>query len=138
MLLPTLVPSLRLPVWIERRSRLRFSLELKVQYQTRGRSDMFRGTGRVVNISSDSVLVAGEHQIRPGTRVDLRIEWPFLLEGRIPLHLVTSGKVVRSGTSEFAVILARYQFRTRRKIVVAIDSARESGREMSLAQAAGA
>jgi len=107
-----------------------------VQYQTRGRSDIFRGTGRVVNISSDSVLVAGEHQIRPGTRIDLSIEWPFLLEGRIPLHLVTSGKVVRSGTSGFAVVLAGYQFRTKRKTVVAIDASRANDRHTNLTQAA--
>ena len=136
MLLPTLAPALRQPAWIERRSRLRFSVELKVQYQTRGRSDIFRGTGRVVNISSDSVLVAGEHQIRPGTRIELSIEWPFLLEGRIPLHLVTSGKVVRSGTSGFAVVLAGYQFRTKRKTVVAIDASRANDRHTNLTQAA--
>jgi hypothetical protein len=136
MTFPNAIAAVSPSILIERRSRLRFSLELKVQYRTRGRSNIFGGTGSVVNISSDSVLVAGQHQIRPGTRVDLSIEWPFLLEGRIPLHLVTSGKVVRSGTSGFAVVLAGYQFRTKRKTVVAIDAARAHDRHKNVKHAA--
>jgi hypothetical protein len=78
----------------------------------------------VVNISSGGALVACQHEIRAGTRVDLSIDWPSLLDGRIPLQLVMVGRVVRSGPSGFALALARYQFRTTRKPVVSIDAPR--------------
>jgi hypothetical protein len=78
--------------------------------------------GWVVNMSSGGVLVAYHHQIRAGTRMELNIEWPSLLDGQVPLKLVAIGKVVRCGTSTFAMALGRYQFRTSRRTVVPIDA----------------
>jgi hypothetical protein len=54
--------------------------------------------------------------------VELNIEWPSLLHGRVPLRFVTVGQVVRSDASSFAVMLARYQFRTAKKKVTPIDA----------------
>ena len=75
----------------------------------------------MVNISSVGVLVAYPHEIRAGTDLELSIEWPSLLDGRVPLQLVTVGKVVRSETSSFAVALGGYQFRTTKRTVAPID-----------------
>ena len=98
-------------VSIEQRSRVRFPLELQVRYQSLGRGRTLTGVGWVVNISSDGVLVSCQHEVRKGTRMNLHIEWPSLLDGRIPLQLVVVGRVVRSGTCSFALVLVRYQFR---------------------------
>src|ERR1035438_6450875 len=63
-------------VSIERRSRVRFPLELHVRYRTLGRGCSFTGAGLVVNMSSTGVLIASQHEIDAGTRLELNIEWP--------------------------------------------------------------
>lgn len=120
------VPSLiRPPVSIERRSGVRFPLDLRIRYRTCGRGCLPAGTGWVVNISSGGVLVACPDRVNAGTRLELNIEWPSLLDGRVPLQLVTLGRVLRSDSSGFAILLKRYEFRTTtraaRTTVVPID-----------------
>ena len=105
----------------ERRSNSRFPLELPVRYRTLGRGNPLEGEGWVVNMSSGGVLIGYHNKIRPGNRVELSIEWPSLLDGRVPLRLVTVGKVVRSEASGCAIVMARYQFRTTRRTVIPIE-----------------
>jgi PilZ domain len=101
-----------LPVSMERRSRVRFPLELRVRFRTLGKSYAVAGIGSVVNMSSGGVLVAFQHEISAGTPVELNIEWPAALDGRVPLRLVAVGRVVRCETASFAVGLERHHFRT--------------------------
>jgi len=75
-----------------------------------------------VNMNRCGVLVSAKHDVEVGTRMELSIEWPSLLYGRVPLRFVTVGEVVRCDASSFAVELARYQFRTAKKKVTSIDS----------------
>ena len=96
---------------IERRSRLRFPLELRVRFRTLGHSSPVAGLGWVVNMSSGGVLVAYQHEISVGTQLELNIDWPTRLDGRVPLNLVAVGAVVRSELFSFAVGLERYHFR---------------------------
>ena len=105
---------------VERRSKVRFPLELRVRYRSLVRRCPVAGTGVVMNISRSGVLVSCEHELSDGMRIELHIEWPSLLDGRVPLQVVTVGKVVRCEASSFAVVLARYQFRTTKKRNLAI------------------
>ena len=107
---------------IERRSRVRFPLELPVSYRTLDRQCHRAGRGLVMNMSSGGVLVASSHEINAGRGLELSIEWPFLLDGKVPLLLVASGRVVRCGTSSFALSLTRHQFRTTKKRIEARDA----------------
>lgn len=107
---------------IERRSKVRFPLELRVNYRTLGRESPCAGEGWVVNMNKSGVLVSSKHELGVGTRLELSIEWPSLLYGRVPLRFVTVGTIVRCDASSFAVTLARYQFRTAKKKVISIDS----------------
>ena len=66
-------------------------------------------------------MVVSEHEIRGGVKVEISIEWPSLLDGRIPLQLVTVGRVVRSAGVSFALSFERYQFRTLRSGVQTCD-----------------
>jgi hypothetical protein len=110
------------PLCGERRSRVRFPLGLQVRCRTLERGSSFAGVGRVVNMSSGGVLVACQHNLSAGTRMELNVEWPSLLDGRIPLQLVMVGRIVRSTLSGFAVVSDRqYQFRTTRRTVIPID-----------------
>ena len=82
--------SLVLQGGIERRERIRFPLELRARYRTLERRRPLVGRGWVMNMSSGGVLVASSHEISTGTGLELSIEWPFLLDGRVPLQLVAS------------------------------------------------
>ena len=92
---------------LERRSKVRFPLELRVRYRSLARRCPAEGTGVVMNMSRSGVLVSSDHAISEGVRVELNIEWPSLLDGRVPLQVVTVGRVVRCEPSRFAVVLAR-------------------------------
>jgi hypothetical protein len=111
---------------VERRSKVRFPLELRVRYRTLGREPHHAGEGWVVNMNRVGVLVSSQHEISVGERMELNIEWPSLLYGRVPLRFVTVGKVVRCDASSFAVTLVRYEFRTAKKKVTSIDSPGDS------------
>jgi hypothetical protein len=96
---------------------------LPVHCRTIGRALPFAGVGRVVNISSGGILVCCPHELRTGDRTELNIEWPTLLDGRVPLRLFAVGRVVRCEASCFAVEFARHEFRTTGKRVIPIDAA---------------
>ena len=110
------------PFSIERRSKIRFPLELRVSYRTLGQGTPCTGEGWVVNMNRGGVLVSSQHEVDVGKRMELSIEWPSLLYGRVPLRFVTVGTVVRCDGSNFAVALVRYQFRTAKKKVTFIDA----------------
>ena len=106
------------PVLAERRSKYRYPLvDLRVHFRASGAGSTFSGAGQVLNISSGGILVASEHKIIEGARVDMRIEWPSLLDGKIPLQFLAVGRILRRGTSDFAASFERYQFRTMRSSI---------------------
>lgn len=100
----------------ERRSKFRFPLDLSVRFRPLTGS-LFSGAGRAVNVSSGGVLVVTKRVVSPkeisvGALVEMSIEWPSLLDGKIPLQLFAVGCVVRRRTFDFAAAFERYQFRT--------------------------
>ncbi len=96
----------------ERRVRVRFPVKMLVHYRTLDRQDPVSGRGLLVNMSSGGVLVATEQELTAGRGVEVSIQWPFLLDGRVPLQLVAAGKVVRADTSSFALLFKGHEFRT--------------------------
>jgi hypothetical protein len=100
----------------ERRSKMRYPLVLKVRFRIL-RPKLHLGVGQAVNLSSGGVLVVSRDELNVGEELEVRIEWPSLLDGLIPLQLVAVGSVVRCETSSFAVRFRRYQFRTVRSPV---------------------
>jgi hypothetical protein len=89
--------------------KARFPIDLPFRYNA-GDQTGFSGAGRVVNIGSSDVTVACRHQLKAGTPVELVIEWPARLNGRIPIHLVMTGRVMRCDASGFAVGACQYRF----------------------------
>lgn len=104
------------PVPAERRQNFRYPLKLRVRFRSCSVAHSFSGAGKALNLSSGGVLVASTQQIIVGALVEMNIEWPFLIDGRIPLQLVAVGRVLRQdatlGASHFAATLERYEFRT--------------------------
>src|ERR1017187_7461141 len=86
---------------LERRSKIRYPVSLKVKYRTVGRSNRISGVGRTLNMSSGGLLIAADQRPELGAKIELNIEWPSLLNGMVPLQLVAIGKVVRCMESGF-------------------------------------
>jgi|ERR1700728_5281375 hypothetical protein len=102
------------PVEAERRVKFRYPLQLSVRFRYITEGTRIFGQGLAINVSSGGVLVASEHQIVDGAPVKMSIEWPSLLDGKVPLQLIAIGWVLRRGTSHFAATFERYEFRTMR------------------------
>jgi hypothetical protein len=60
------------------------------------------------------VRFAADRPLSIGQELDLFVDWPVLLDGVIPLQLVMSGVVVRTAGAVTALLIKRYEFRTRR------------------------
>ena len=101
---------------LERRSKARFPLQLGVRYRTLSGGPLHAGAGRTINMSSCGLLIATEKAMVPaGSRLQLMVDWPFLLHGITPLQLIVSCRVTRCLREEFAVKLEQYQFKTRKR-----------------------
>lgn len=104
-------------VAFERRSKLRFPVRLSVRYHTLTGGPSLIGVGRTLNVSSCGLLIALEEpaNLRMGARLQMVLDWPFLLHGTTPLQLIVSCRVTRSRPQEFAVRLDQYQFKTKKR-----------------------
>ncbi|MBF8285289.1 MAG: type IV pilus assembly PilZ, partial [Anaerolineales bacterium] len=63
--------------------------------------------------SSGGVLFSSDQVLSVGTKVELAIDWPFLLQRTCALRLVVMGRVLRSDPSGTAIQTERYEFRVR-------------------------
>jgi hypothetical protein len=104
---------------MERRSKVRYPLVLSVRYHTLGRlgRKFYSGVGQAVNLSSGGALVDSQHELGVGAELEVRMDWPSLLDGRIPLQFVAVGWVVRCDAASFAVRFRRHHFRTLKRKV---------------------
>jgi PilZ domain-containing protein len=123
---------------LERRSKIRYPVSLNVKYRTVGRSNRVSGVGRTMNMSSGGLLIAADQRTPLGSRIELNIEWPSMLDGQIPLQLVAVGKVVRSMESGFALSFTQYQFRTMSRKLQTTPIDGWSGMETAMIRSAGA
>ena len=103
----------------DRRFKARYPLELNVDFRSLPGKIEFSGRGLAINVSSSGVLVrsqhtGSEHAVKVGELVEMGIEWPLMLDEKIPLRLVAIGRVLRRGVSDFAATFEQYEFRTRK------------------------
>jgi hypothetical protein len=96
----------------ERRQKFRYRLDLNVRFGPSRAGSSLCGEGIIVNMSSGGVLIASSDQPAVGELVEMRIEWPSLLDGIIPLQMIAMGRIVRRGPARFAAAFQRHEFRT--------------------------
>jgi hypothetical protein len=99
----------------EKRSSIRFPLVRDVRFKrlsTRNSAEI--GRGQTIDISSKGVYFTSEMSLSVGERLELSINWPAQLDQKLPLQLVTLGRVVRSDACRYAMAIERYEFRTMR------------------------
>jgi hypothetical protein len=118
----------------ERRSCARFPLNLEIQYSVSHGSFRETGSGRIIDIGRSGLrFAASEPQVR-GHRLEVAINWPVLLDGRVPLQLIVIGPVVWSSATETAMRIRRHTFKTRGAGLAA--AAGIQGQSVELEQAA--
>jgi len=102
----------------DRRSRFRFPIQREVRYRVLS-DDRFieTGLGRTVNLSSRGVAFRIDHDLTPGSLVELSISWPVLLDDRCPVRLVTYGRILRSRGGLCACTIDKYDFRTQARVM---------------------
>jgi hypothetical protein len=98
----------------ERRASTRFPLTLEVRYSVlHRRAPAETDSGQIIDLSSSGLRFAAQRPLEPGLKLDVAINWPVLLDGRVQLQLIVTGVVVWSSGTETALQIHRHDFRTR-------------------------
>jgi len=107
--------SVRLPQnsHADQRLHRRYPIALKVEYKllNKGKTERL-GSGRTLNISSGGIFFEPDEPLPAQGRIELVLEWPFLLERVCALKLVVRGRIVRSEAKGIAVESRQHEFRT--------------------------
>ena len=98
----------------ERRASVRFPLTLDVRYSvSHRRAPVETSSGQLIDLSSSGLRFLAQGHVEPGLRLDVSIDWPVLLDGRVQLQLIVTGVVVWSSGTEITLQIQRHDFRTR-------------------------
>jgi hypothetical protein len=97
----------------DRRADCRYLVELPLSccYGT-DRAQLKVLSGVSVEISRRSLRFTTEDPVPVGAMAEVRIQWPFLLQGVCPLELVLTGPVIRSSSNGLVQQILRHEFVT--------------------------
>ena len=98
----------------DRRTRLRFPLDMDLRYQVSWHATSMSGTGQVVNISSKALAFRTGAPLHPGMRLSVSVAWPTKLD-ECKLRFVFEGVVLRASDGLVVATIERPQFRTSRE-----------------------
>ena len=82
----------------DRRADRRYDFQMDVRFSYSERGVPYVGAGVTVDLSGGGVRFLTDTPPPAGTKAELRIAWPFLLQGSCPLELVVWGSIL--GTRE--------------------------------------
>lgn len=91
-----------------RRIAIRFPIGLLVRYRDGGAT----GWGKIVNISSRSVLFTTDSDLALNAGVEVYIKWPILLENSVQIKLIASGKIIGIAPGQAELAIEKHEFRT--------------------------
>jgi hypothetical protein len=98
----------------ERRTTDRFPIETGLRYKLIGKDvSANTGSGLTLNMSSSGILFTTPAPLPAGDRVQVSVDWPASLSEQCGLTLVAQAKIVRSSENATAVVIEKYDFRTR-------------------------
>jgi hypothetical protein len=96
----------------EKRSKMRFPLELPLKFTGTSKGTRIQGTGTVLSISSEGVAFRTDQALGLGMKVTASFGWPVMLNNQCMLQISTEGEVIRIDGSLIVVRIRRYEFRT--------------------------
>jgi hypothetical protein len=100
-----------IPVSGKRSSVYRSALGVQFEYQTSTGTAV--GHGLTAELSQHTVLLQSDDPPPVGATVELRVDWPFLLQGVCPLEVRMTGEVASVSEKGTVVETYTYEFRTR-------------------------
>jgi hypothetical protein len=116
-------PASRLALLKGSRRSIRYPISLNVRFQSASQIKLYCGAGVTRDFSSDGMFIETDRATAaPGAQLKIVADWPVLLGGTVPLQFVAVGQVVRCDAFGFAVRILRYEYRTRRREVIAMPS----------------
>ena len=98
----------------ERRTCLRFPVDMDLRFQSSWRRKSISGEGQVVNISSKGLAFRAEGPLYPGMRLRVSVAWPAKLD-KCRLRFVFVGVVLRASDGLVVATIERPQLRTSRE-----------------------
>jgi hypothetical protein len=102
----------------ERRKKARFPMNRELRYKLlEGDAIIDLGVGTTLDMGSGGMAFLTEHELPPGSFIELSISWPVLLEDSCPMRLIVFGRVVRSAGRLTACTVDKYEFRTQARVV---------------------
>ena len=96
----------------DRRADRRYACELLLHCWFRSGGTQCTGSGQTKDLGRKGICFTADNPPPHATDVELRIEWPFLLQDVCPLELRVWGRVLRSDDQGTVVRMSRYEFRT--------------------------
>jgi hypothetical protein len=96
----------------DRRSNRRYSFEMPLRFLYRRGESRCLGSGRTKDLGRKGIRFVSDDPPPQNAEVELRIDWPFLLQNVCPLELRVWGRVLRSDGQGTVIRMSRYEFRT--------------------------
>lgn len=96
----------------DRREDKRYAVEIPLRFNYKMKGVAYLGAGKVLDLSRGGVRFHADCPPPNGCEVELRLEWPFLLQNVCPLELVIRGEVSKTSARGTVVRMHHYEFRT--------------------------
>jgi hypothetical protein len=96
----------------DRRADRRYAFEMPLHFSCQGRQLQSGGSGSTKDLCRKGILFVSDDPPPADTDVELRIEWPFLLQNVCPLELLVRGRVLRSDWRGTVIRMKTYEFRS--------------------------
>jgi hypothetical protein len=97
----------------DRRVDRRYEFELPIRFEyVDGQSGPRAGSGATIDLSRGGVRFQSSDPPPVKANLQMRIAWPFLLQGVCPLELIVRGQVIGSSERGIVLRMRSYEFRT--------------------------
>jgi hypothetical protein len=96
----------------DRRSDRRYELTLDLRFFYTASGSPGVGHGASVDLSRSGILFQTDDPPPPGSEVEIRLNWPFLLQAICPLDLVMRGTVLYTCPRGTVLRAQSYEFQT--------------------------
>ena len=95
------------PAVKSKRRQRRFPISIPVKYIV----GKVAGEGVTCDIGSDDLLIKSKRVLPQGERILVTLDWPAMLDGRLPLRLEIQGKILWISDTGTSVKILRHKYR---------------------------
>ncbi len=90
-----------------------YPIQLDLRYKALNPNSTVAGTGKTLEISSTGIVFTADGPIDPGTKLELSMAWPAVLDNHVALQLVSEVKITGREGQTLRADIWKYYFRTR-------------------------